>query len=131
MASVAELRSTSTLSRGTSFREVRSGDPAAVGEVPHLDRTPPPGPKHSTSIISHTSAYGKIRRFPAGQASRHDRRLSYPRPRVARQAVAWGRAIRLGAAEPQTARSGSLSRSGTPTQRLRGAFERFGAFAAN
>jgi hypothetical protein len=66
MASLAELRSSSTLSRGTSSHEVRSGDPAAVGEVPHLDRTPPLGPRYFTSIISHTSAYGKRIVSPRG-----------------------------------------------------------------
>ncbi len=90
MASVAELRSSSTLSRGTSSREVRSGDPAAVGEVPHLDRTPPLDPKPFNSIISHTSAYGKIICFPAGQALRNVRHPSHLRPRVVRQAVGWG-----------------------------------------
>ena len=63
-------------SHGTSSREVRSRDPAAVGEIPHLDRAPPPGPKYpasiipNTLIIPHTSAHGKKSCFPAGRAPR-------------------------------------------------------------
>ena len=59
-------------SHGTSSREVRSRDPAVVGEIPHLDRTPPPGPKYpasiipNTLIIPHTSAYGKKSCSPPG-----------------------------------------------------------------
>jgi hypothetical protein len=55
-------------SLGTSSREICSRDPGVVGEIPHLDRTPPPDPKYRTSIIPHNSAYGKVRYSPRGES---------------------------------------------------------------
>jgi hypothetical protein len=57
-------------SLGTSSREICSRDPGVVGEIPHLDRTPPPDPQYPSSIISHNSAYGKIRSPPPRGESR-------------------------------------------------------------
>jgi hypothetical protein len=50
---------------------VRYWDPVAVGEFPHFDRTPSPGPldppfKSPKLIIPHAGAYGKLSDSPAG-----------------------------------------------------------------